>query len=353
MTNQLVAHEDQIEILASQLHREHRAAEKAMNRVKSIYRAGVKIPNPNRLLHDHGWSSCGKREYFRNRARLVISRSSNLEAQTLGQAERGVTCAGVKASHSSWPFGGEEPMKERPILFSGPMASATFEDRKTQTRRVIQAPRWTVADDVLYMDEVDPPWPHAISGYSGCMARVECPYGAPGDRLWVKEEHYRYGHWEQVPGVKTKTGRMKWRFVPDTTQIIFDAKEYGLEERFGPVRKGRHHKDPSTMAWHKRIARFMPKSASRITLEITDVRVQRLQEISESDAIAEGIEKRGEFPNITPWTNYQAPKGCPGAMHFSTPMRSFQSLWDSINADRGYGWGTNPWVWALTFRRLA
>jgi hypothetical protein len=96
----------------------------------------------------------------------------------------------------------------------------------------------------------------------------------------------------------------------------------------------------------------MPRWASRIILEITEVRVQRVQEISKEDSIAEGIKKRGDFSNITPWTNYQAPAGCPGAMNFSTPQRSFCSLWDSINAKRGFGWEANPWVWAVSFRRM-
>ena len=88
--------EQLIEMLATQLHCEHRAAEKAMNRVKFIWRSGAKIPNPNRLLHDHGWSSCGKREYFRKRAALLIDRASNHDARTLGEAEEALRAKVLK-----------------------------------------------------------------------------------------------------------------------------------------------------------------------------------------------------------------------------------------------------------------
>jgi hypothetical protein len=76
-----------IENLATELHRQYRAAEKAMNRTKKVWRKGKQIPNHNLLLHDHGWSSCGKREYFRKRARLVIARAKMRNPETLGQAE--------------------------------------------------------------------------------------------------------------------------------------------------------------------------------------------------------------------------------------------------------------------------
>jgi hypothetical protein len=93
----------------------------------------------------------------------------------------------------------------------------------------------------------------------------------------------------------------------------------------------------------------MPRRASRITLEVTDLRVQRVHDMTPADAEAEGVEELGEFPNITPWRNYQV-KQPAGARNFSTPLRSFVSLWDSINAKRGFGWDANPWVWEVSFK---
>jgi hypothetical protein len=82
-----------VEMLAAELHRQYRAAEKAMNRAKTIWRGGVQIPNPNRLLHDHGWSSCGKRDYFRKRAALIMRRASCTNPETLGEAETALQAA--------------------------------------------------------------------------------------------------------------------------------------------------------------------------------------------------------------------------------------------------------------------
>jgi hypothetical protein len=88
-----VEHVKLVELLAAELHRQYRAAEKAMNRAKTIYRAGKRIPNPNLLLHDHGWLSCGKRRYFQRRAELVMRRAACAAPQTLGEAEQALQAA--------------------------------------------------------------------------------------------------------------------------------------------------------------------------------------------------------------------------------------------------------------------
>ncbi len=166
--------------------------------------------------------------------------------------------------------------KDTPILMTRAMALATFEGRKTMTRRIMvpQLPdeptkeagkRWGLVDDDFY--------------YCG----VRCPYGKPGDRLWVREEHYQFGHWEPIPGeTSRKTGRQKWRFVSDNDLVHFDPPVTDF-------RRGRHHSDPLTPAWHKRLARFMPRRVARISLEITKVRAERLQAISAEDVLAEGL----------------------------------------------------------------
>ena len=116
-------------------------------------------------------------------------------------------------------------------------------------------------------------------------------------------------------------------------------------------RKGRHHKDPGTPAWHKRLARFMPKDLCRTFLQITDIRVERLKDISEEDAISEGIQYvvsdlcRG-------YNDYAALKNNKKliAAVLDSPRQSFRSLWESINGSES--WNLNPWVWCVSFDKI-
>ena len=238
-------------------------------------------------------------------------------------------------------------MKSRPILFSSAMVRAIIAGRKSQTRRIF----WQAAGPSLDID-VDAQLGVAVLSWlhgpgpghevQERTARHACPYGAPGDQLWVREEHYRYGHWEKVTGQqrRTRTGRQRWRFVADTSEVLFDAPP--------GIRLGRHHRDPATRAWHKRLARFMPRAFSRITLEIVEVRVQRLQEISEDDARAEGCSGTDPEPAAEGGTIY----AWHGRSSAPCPRAHFATLWDSINGKR-CPWSSSPWCWCLTFRRLA
>lgn len=232
-------------------------------------------------------------------------------------------------------------MKERPILYSGPMVRANLEGRKTQTRRVMKpqppdgceyvingANSHALCRSIENSNLWVPPTPRSVDH------RLQCPYGKPGDRLWVKEEHYRFGHWEQVPGVKTKTGRMKWRFVADTNEVLFDAPQ--------SFRKGRHHHDPFTPHWHKRLARFMAKSICRLWNDIESVRVERLQEIKAGDAWAEGVPIECCAP--------LGVKSAGGQGICPDYVGGYRSLWESINGPGS--WESNPWVWVITFRRV-
>jgi hypothetical protein len=249
--------------------------------------------------------------------------------------------------------------KEKPILFSAPMVMAILEGRKSQTRRIVKdvtklkvelpsrvrsdipiPPRMAAkagvhAAHVNRLGAVSVATEFGLLGVKPGEFNWLSPYGKPGDRLWVRESFYQFGHWEAVPGVKTKTGRMKWKFVADSPSSLFRLHELGDF----PVRKGRHHKDPETRAWHKRLGRFMPRKASRITLEITDVRVQRLQEIGLAEARAEGCEVR-EF---SLFGSDQDGRDNIGRIHFGL-------LWESINGRES--WEANPWVWAITFKRI-
>lgn len=228
-------------------------------------------------------------------------------------------------------------MKERPIIFSAPMVRALLAGTKAQTRRILKPQPWR---DVVAVRDVAPAGDAMNSG-SWCSwtaggdisAHVKfwwrCPYGAPGDRLWVKEtwavetEHgvgdpYRWVHYRSTP----HHGIRVWPSVADVTY---------LHESATPERVAEH-----VAGIHWKSSRFMPRWASRITLEITDVRVQRLQEISEEDARAEGV--TDSWPEIE----------CNGARPYA---QGFAYLWDEINGKRA-PWKSNQWVFALTFRKL-
>jgi hypothetical protein len=170
-------------------------------------------------------------------------------------------------------------LKERPIPFRGPMVRAILAGRKTQTRRIVKGQ--DLLDDFQHL----PP-----------LFAAHCPYGQPGDRLWVKE----------------------------TFAHIDDHRECGR----GCVVYRADPRQATDCVDRWRSARFMPRKLSRLTLEVTEVRVERLQAISEADATAEGI---GE----PPW---------------GTRVESFGTLWDEINGKRA-PWASDPWVWVVAFRR--
>ena len=190
-------------------------------------------------------------------------------------------------------------MKERPIIFSTDMVKAILEGRKTQTRRVIKPQPDRVINGV--------PFEYLGHKYHDASDRaIRCPYGQVGDRLWVRET------WATQKSID--------RFSPS---YIGNAATVPLWYKADAV-NGRSF--IGLGKWRPSI--FMPRWASRITLEITEVRVERLQEITFEDFKKEGIEMDGSWDG------------------------SFARLWDSLNAKRGYSWESNPWVWVISFRRL-
>ncbi|NOV17843.1 hypothetical protein E5S70_17470 [Ensifer adhaerens] len=217
-------------------------------------------------------------------------------------------------------------MTDRPILFSAPMVRALIEGRKTQTRRLFngieQMPNGTfhIYGGIVGVSEED------VSKHAPDYVRVTA-----GDRFYVCETHYRFGHWQPVATKRTKAGRQKWQFVEDSSEILFDAPAL--------YRKGRHHQDPETPAWHKRLGRFMFRRHSRLALIVTDVRVERLQDISEADAMAEGVEPAPDHPGW--WKSQTDGKLCP------TARDAYGDLWNAINGEGA--WQANPWVVAYTF----
>lgn len=220
-------------------------------------------------------------------------------------------------------------MTERPILMSAPMVRALLDGRKTQTRRVVK-PRhdWHV-DEVPDERGVFRPWPVFESYVYAEPETIEvpCPYGEPGDRLWVRE-----------------TWAPNEMAVGESTLYAADGRPpYG---------------NLSVSRWRPSI--HMPRGLSRLTLEVTGVRVERLQDISEEDAKAEGITERvvAEGHNFYP-RRFGAP-GVPCVNSFGEKSEgehfhhkavdAFRSLWESINGPES--WAANPWVWAITFKRV-
>ena len=207
-------------------------------------------------------------------------------------------------------------MSERPILFSGEMVRAILDGRKTQTRRVMKVQPWPESTV-----DVGPYHPHIVDQHgeshpgpatfgavwdhqnvvNGGNAHLRCPYGAPGDLLWVRET------WAQYP----------IELNPQPCDAWYKATSNG---------------PPTPFKWRPSI--HMPRWASRITLEVKSVRVERLQDISEDDARAEG------WPGPVTETGFS----------IASPLAWFANVWTSINAPGA--WEANPWVWVIEFERV-
>lgn len=209
---------------------------------------------------------------------------------------------------------------QKPIILSTEMVRAILAGRKTQTRRIIKVQPtepdlkiWRVADTtgrkkdvgiLLWGKMVDF---NLITDWN----YFKCPYQI-GDILWVRET---------------------W-----TSDLVSDGEGEALINYKADIPE-------LSGAWKPSI--HMPKDAARIFLKVTGVRAERLQNISEQDAIAEGIEKVGGTYSINPWRNYLRGKNGEMNMHCSSPIRSFQTLWDLIHGSEA--WSENPWVWVIEF----
>jgi len=236
-------------------------------------------------------------------------------------------------------------MKERPVSFDGGMVRAILAGRKTQARSVIkpQPPATCLYErnGEVYIGMIlrDQPSVWGDKSYwrygAEWGARPDmtqpfptCPYGSPGDRLWVRET------WGAVwPDIDREYAleecKIEYRadLPPDRTDY---PGGWPADEARG---------NPDAPKWRPSI--HMPRWASRITLEVTGVRIERMQDISKHDAIAEGIQWSEAFPE-----GYVHPGSRRG---FGSAQQAFRSLWDSINAKRGYSWDSNPWVWVVEF----
>lgn len=191
-------------------------------------------------------------------------------------------------------------MKERPILFSDPMVRAILSGQKTQTRRVCKPAEAAFLSYVVNCGD-------GFWGDEEGDNRFACPYGQPGERLWMREAHEAY-----------EVGHVHYRADWPNTQLA-EAKQAGIR-------------------WTPSI--HMPRWACRLLLEIVSVRVERLHDISQDDAVAEGCDDTRDM------------KLEPGRIfHAGGPRDAFAALWSSINGAES--WDANPWVWVIEFRRVA
>lgn len=207
-------------------------------------------------------------------------------------------------------------MKERPILFSGEMVRAILAGRKTQTRRVVKPQPEYVKNFTKNSGEMYHAWKGKRVEFSSFMAA--CPYGQPGDRLWVRET------WCNA----SDNGLC----APCDNYPIYRASdpEYGTE----------------CDGWRWKPSIFMPRKASRITLEVAGVRVERLNEISEKDSAAEGIGLSNG--SATGQRYYEIWTGKKWACNLSS-KNVYMSLWEDINGPGS--WASNPWVWVIEFKK--
>lgn len=207
---------------------------------------------------------------------------------------------------------------ERPILFSAEMVRAILDGTKTQTRRVVKVEH---AGCGQHVHPAVTAITHREDGWFGFDSTeklkeqyittfpfytIRCPYGVPGDRLWVRETFQR-------------SDLCAKHEILDRNNVWYLATD---------------EKPLHIHGWRPSI--FMPRWASRITLEVVSVRVERVQEISAADARAEGIRQPKD------WETWSDQHG----------ILEYRNLWNSINAKRGFGWDKNPWVWVIEFRRV-
>ena len=263
-------------------------------------------------------------------------------------------------------------MKERPILFSGPMVRAILDGRKTQTRRFYtvatlpdglksyQQEELKLIDGVVHGRRADSQTWNVMVGGKGPRGEgnpERCPYGQPGDRLWVRETYseqhpaaipegrYSIDGMAGIPGPPGVTYRCVYRADGEPLQIWRTA-DYPYYSTNGPkddidtkypTVTSNFSRGGKAIHWTPSI--FMPRWASRITLEVTGVRVERLREIGTNDCYEEGIE-RPAGPLLGSVVTER-----------DNARNAYRKLWDSINAKRA-PWSSNPWVWAVEFKKL-
>jgi hypothetical protein len=222
---------------------------------------------------------------------------------------------------------------ERPILFSGAMVRAILAGTKTVTRRIVK-PQPDGVDGATWVREGTGHVPCRDELSRGTLDQIGptvwCPYGEPGDRLWVRET---WSH--DAPSIDEARARHE------------DALGFAGESMpCGPYYRATEEA-PDTLRWIPSI--HMPRWASRILLDVVSVRVERLHEITEDDARAEGVERDRHWDEAD---EREADRGNGYQPPLESSVSAFARLWDFINSKRA-PWASNPWVWRVEFRRCS
>ncbi len=245
--------------------------------------------------------------------------------------------------------------KERPILFSGDMVRATLDNRKTQTRRTRGLDYINKEPDRWFYVGHDPDYPNCREYHlwltdkrpgRGLRFCTKCPYDIVGDKLYVRETWRCTGGGDTRNIIYRAEGDTPMSFcgIDDGRTGILHVSEDHWQEWDRLVYKTRKSCD-----WRSPI--HMYKWAARIWLEITNIRVERVQDISEEDAKAEGIESF-----VKTWDKFAKniyKRQAWESFKRGNLRKAFSCLWDSINDKRGFGWDENPWVWVIEFKRIS
>lgn len=213
-------------------------------------------------------------------------------------------------------------MKEIPMLFSAPMVQAIMEGRKTQTRRLVDAPDLIAAPDRFRFigDSVGRDFPRPAIKYD--------------DRVWYEWQLTNSNEASWVERCRWEKGDLLW--VRETWR--------GIDQDYGQPRYEYKATETINVSEKWKPSIHMPKEAARIWLQVESVRAELLQDITEDDAISEGVEKMGEF--VFPYKHYAS-----GAASCIDAKTSFRTLWQAINGDES--WVLNPWVWVISFKVLS
>lgn len=244
-------------------------------------------------------------------------------------------------------------MRELPILFSAPMVQAIQELRKNMTRRVIKPQPFKSAGKIILLEKrkkMSSFAPDKITLVAcGDNWGIESPH-QPGDLLYVKENTWIWCKKER--NGLTSTGRPKYRYIPVGQHVVYQLDH--------PSKPEWRIDDNPEHDWRLKVARYMPKWAARIRLEVTSIRVERLQEITEEDAEKEGVGYCPYTHRVYNAYGYGHDSMCyveddcrnPNRVCSKTYRENFAVLWDSLNLKRGYGWDANPWVWVTEFKKV-
>lgn len=214
-------------------------------------------------------------------------------------------------------------MKQRPILFSAPMVQAILAGRKTQTRRIVKPQPTLITDAGKHSQYNYRGGIYSLNMYRNSKIIEKCPHGQVGDQLWVKETWKpRIAHSCALDTCDCSDVEVE--YIADNKTIFYSDN---IDSEWLMPKAAQNGKNVSSL--------FMPRWASRILLEITDIRIERLQDISEADAQAEGCDNsKSESAIEVGW--------------YEKPRRAFERLWESINGTDS--WAANSWVWVVEFK---